>query len=367
MGEDLSFDQEPGRRLTVREFIKKYERHVGVGALVLGFVVDSLTLVRPDQLWGNLILLTYLLTSGAGITVLAYYEKKAKTVPILILPLIQFSFGNLAGGLMVLYGRSGTLEGNYLFFILFAAFIIGNEFLRSRYARLNFNISAWYFLLLAYLALIVPVMIGKVGTIIFLLSSVVSLIVVGLFLYILYAVSKISLLQVIRKVIISIGAIFIIFNTLYFTNIIPPVPLSLREIGIYHRVLRIDDGNYTALYEKPSWFEFYRETSKTFTRAPGVRAYCFSSVFAPGRIGTGIYHRWEYFDEAVKKWQTKILVNFSIVGGRDNGYRGYSEKSELSPGRWRCSVETKRGALIGRTTFKIVEAIAPPELLEKKL
>jgi len=360
-------DNDLQKRLTIKEYVKKYERHVAVGALVFGFIVDSLTLVRPDQLFGNVILLSYLTLSALGIMTLVFYEKKAKNPPFLTLPLIQFSFGNLAGGLMVLYGRSGTLEGSYLFFTIFIAFIVGNEFLRNHYARLNFNISAWYFLFLAYLALVIPIVIGKVGTGIFFISEILSLIIIFLFLYILYKVSRAIVLVVIKKVIISVSIILVIFTTLYLTNIIPPVPLSLREIGIYHKITRTFDGNYTALYQKPSWFEFYRSSSKKFTRVQGTTAYCFSSVFVPVRIGTGIYHRFEYLDIPSDKWQTVGLVNFSIVGGRDNGYRGYSEKTALRPGTWRCSVETKRGALIGRTTFEVVDSLVPPLLKEKKL
>lgn len=350
----------------LRDFIKKYERHVGVLALISGFLFDSLTLIRPDKFLENLILLMYFFISAGGILFLAIYERWGKEMPILVLPMVQFSFGNLAGGLMVLYGRSGTIQGNYLFFILFLLFIIGNEFLRSHYARINFNISAWYFLFLAYSALVVPIVLGKLGVSIFLLSTVFSLIVVVSFLYLIFAVSRGLILVALKKIFFSISAIFVLFNALYFLNIIPPVPLSLREIGIYHSIVRTDT-NYEALYEKPSWFEFLHSTSKTFTYISGEKGYCFSSVFVPTGIATSIYHRWEYYDEVSGKWQTSSLVSFSIVGGRDNGYRGYSEKSAISAGKWRCSVETRRRALIGRITFNVVDRVNLPKLSQKNL
>ncbi|MDO8492071.1 MAG: DUF2914 domain-containing protein [bacterium] len=336
-------------------FLEKHERHIGVFAMIAGFATDSFTLVRPDQFWGNVLLLSYFLISALGIIYLAVYDRREKVTPILLVGLVQFVFGNLASGLMVLYGRSGTLEGSLPFFMLFTGFFIGNEFLRNYYSKINFHISAWYFLFLAYLVLVVPIVIGKLGDGVFILSTLVSLIIVGFFLYLIYVISKRRVVRAIKEIIFSVITIFVLFNLFYFLNIIPPVPLSLRDIGIYHSLERLDNGDYKVLYEKPDWFEFFRSTSKRYTFIPGEKVYCFSSVYAPVGIGTGVYHRFEYYNETAGKWQTKLLVNFRIAGGRDNGYRGYSEKSGIDFGLWRCSVETKRGALIGRTTFRVVE------------
>ena len=41
---------------TVTSFVQRHERHIGVGAFFLGFVWDSLTLGRPDQLFENVVL-----------------------------------------------------------------------------------------------------------------------------------------------------------------------------------------------------------------------------------------------------------------------------------------------------------------------
>ena len=208
---------------------------------------------------------------------------------------VPFAFGNLAGGLTVLYGHSGTLEGSFLFFLLLGVFIVGNELLRDRYTRLNFHISVWYFLLLSYIVLIIPIITGSFGDNIFILSSLISLAIVSGFLIILFFLSPRKVIDAIRKTVFSIVAIFASFNVLYFLNIIPPVPLSLREIGIYHTIERADNGNYKVLYEKPDWYLFLRDTSAIFTRVSDEKAYCFSSVFAPVGLTTAIYHRWEYY------------------------------------------------------------------------
>ena len=40
----------------------------------------------------------------------------------------------------------------------------------------------------------------------------------------------------------------------------------------------------------------------------------------------------------------------------EGGYRGYTTLSAPKEGKWRCSVETASGALIGRVGFRVVKA-----------
>lgn len=350
---------------SVRAFVKKYERYVSAGSIVTGFIVDSFFLVRPDEFWGNVLLSSYLVVSALGISILAFYEKRGREAPFLLLPITQFIFGNMAGSLIVLYGRSGTLNGSYLFFIFLLAFLIGNEFMRAHYARITLHISAWFFLLQAYMVLVFPIAIGRLGTGAFILSTVVSVLIAGGLLYLVHIISKVSVLKSLKGIVFSIGGIFIFFNLLYFLNVIPPVPLALRDIGIYHTIEKGGTNIFKGTYEKPRWFEFGRNTSKTFHFTEGEKAYCFSSVFAPVKIGTEVFHRFEYYDATAEKWQSSARFSFTITGGRDSGYRLYSEKTVLS-GRWRCSVENERGALIGRIVFDALPG-TPVKLTEKNL
>ncbi|MDP3958315.1 MAG: DUF2914 domain-containing protein [bacterium] len=345
----------------IAAFVRKHERHIGVAAIFLGFVWDSLTLGRPDQLFENVVLMVYLLVPAAGLLVLAIYERRGGRAPLVLLPIIQFAFGNLAGGLTVLYFKSGSLSANFVFFLLLLGFLIGNEFLRNHYARMQFHISAWYFLLISYSALIVPVLVRKVGPGVFLLSGLLSLLAVFVYLRLLYFVLKRRLGEKVRetigKTVTAVAVIYLSFTALYFLNLIPPVPLALKSVGIYHSLDKLPNGNYRVSYERPRWNEFLRETKGTF--AGGGPAYCMSSVFAPVRLSTEIYHRWERLNEGTGEWETKSLISFGIQGGRSEGYRGYSELPTLQSGRWRCSVETKAGAVIGRAAFTAVSGVVP--------
>jgi hypothetical protein len=165
-----------------------------------------------------------------------------------------------------------------------------------------------------------------------------------------------------RGIWLAVFGIFVSFHALYFTNTIPPVPLSLKEIGVYHQVTRAEQG-YLVSYEEPSRFEFWRSTARTFHRAPQESVYCFSAVFAPTRLRTNIYHSWQRKTEG-GAWVRDSYIGFSLAGGRDEGYRGYTMKSNIADGEWRCVVETEGGKVVGETYFSVQTVSTPVRVQE---
>lgn len=344
----------------VGAFWVRHGRKVGMLALVLGFAFDIYLTDRPDNLLNTLLLLGYLVLA-AGCIVFTYLRSNRNTVEFThglaaSTFIMQFSFGALASNLLVLYGRSGTLGGSGLFVAILAMMLFGNEFLHTRYSQLRFNIAVYYLLLFTFSIIAVPIYIfHRIGTEVFIWSGVLSLSAMSLFLFIVY-------FEVLRgrgklSQFVEIGApvltIFLAINALYFLHVIPPVPLSLKTVGVYHSVMRNDTGNYDVTYEPTGWYVFWRNTSKNFASVSGGHAYCFSSVYAPGGLRTPINHVWQWFDDTSKSWQTKETISFNISGGRADGYRGYTISPELEAGAWRCQVETQEGLLVGRIPFTV--------------
>jgi len=352
-------------------FWRRYERHIGLGALVFGFILDSFLLTRPDQLLDNAILLSYLTIAGGAILLMTMRAARGsaenKLAPFLPV-LLQFCFGSLSSGLLVLYFRSGTIAQSLLFFMFLGALLVGNEFLKSRYAQFRFNIAIYYILLLSYVELTVPVLLHSIGPLVFLLSGAVSIGVIAAYLWVLLVCARKELVRHIKPAGVSVALIFVAFNILYFINVIPPVPLAMRELGVYHSVLKHSGGSYTALYEPAPWWEFWRDTNGQYViTATSRSAFCFSSVFAPTDLTAPIYHRWEYYNPGTSSWEERSRLAFPISGGRSEGYRGFSIKTGLTAGEWRCDVETAGGALIGRATFTVVESSTTPTLSQKTL
>jgi len=148
---------------------------------------------------------------------------------------------------------------------------------------------------------------------------------------------------------------------LYFTNIIPPVPLSLREAGIYYSVQRTSDGEYRIVTtDKPWWARFSPRT--TIEVLPNQRIYFYTAIFTPTRLDTNIIHHWQYYDESNGRWVSRSRISYGIVGGRDGGYRGFSVISNPPDGRFRVDVETTRGQVIGRKNFRVKIVDEQPDL-----
>ena len=168
-----------------------------------------------------------------------------------------------------------------------------------------------------------------------------------------------------RSVVFVTGMVFAGFNFLYFTNIIPPIPLSLKDVGIYHSVVRFDNGDYQLKHEAGNWWQYFKDSDDVFRAVPGDNIFCFARVFAPTRLETSIYHHWERFNQTTDAWETHSRLSYDISGGRGGGFRGYTLIQNYEAGRWRCTVETGRGQVLGRETFTVRTDETPKELVTR--
>ena len=181
----------------------------------------------------------------------------------------------------------------------------------------------------------------------FIVSGFASLAVLALFMRFMWLFIPEVVKRERTRVARSVAVIFAVFNVLYFLNLIPPLPLSLKEAGVYHAVTKVGT-EYRLSAEQQSWFAELFSYNTVFHTTAGQNAYVYSAVFAPSGLSTVIYHEWQQYDVASNSWLTVTTQSFPINGGRDGGYRGYSVKSNLAPGKWRVNVKTQYGQLVGR-------------------
>lgn len=364
-----------------QEFFDRYERWAFSGSMLVGFIVDSLTLTRIDLLFDNLVLFFYLAVAIMGITITNLYDTgvwrgtpdgvrllhRVPSYARTLSPfLMQYAFGGLLSGFFVFYSRGTSLSASWPFLTLLLFLLVGNEFFRTRYQQFTFQISIFFFVLYSYMIFFVPIVAGSISVWAFLLSGVVSIIVIGMLLYGFSYLMPTTKHHLGATVAASIGGIILAVNALYFLNILPPLPLSLKEVGVYHHVTRTA-GGYLVTGEEQAWYGFL-VPYKTVHVLRGGTLYFYSAVFAPTRLTeTRIVHHWEYFDEGQNVWVSRSRVTFSIVGGRDGGYRGYSQKNNIESGKWRVRVETTRGQVLGQETFYVEEASTAPLLRENVL
>jgi len=371
----------------IKGFVIKYEKPLSFSAMVLGFVIDVLTLTRVDLWLDNLILLSYLALSGIIIILLnSFYVGKLrhwiwqKLIPWAPIGL-QFAFGGLFSGFVVLYSRSASLSASWLFLAIMAFLLIANEFFEKRYHKPTFQLSIYFIAIFSYLIFAVPVLINKVGALTFLLSGFTSLFIITIILRLIAIFSGQKFFPNLRKnsgvldinslnstswrsAWVSVFSIYVAFNIFYFTSIIPPIPLSLKDKVVAHSIQRTSEG-YRVVYEPAPWYMFFKGFNNEFNYTEGNPVYIFNSIFAPADIETEVIHEWQNYNKETGKWETAGKIQYHISGGRDKGYRGFSLKTGVWPGKWRVNVKTKNGLLLGRIKFKIVEAKGPFDLISE--
>jgi predicted ATPase len=356
----------------VRDTTARYERHISAIALFGGFVFDSLTLTRIDKLYDNIVVIVYLLLTAFGIFLVNLYESghvKSKIFRFFhkVFPfVIQFAFGGLFSAFTLFYSRSTDLSGSWPFLLILIGLLIGNEFLKKYYRRFTLQLSLLYFVIFSYLIFVLPIVLQKMNTIIFMLSGILSLVIIYYYIKLFkrfipetYAQSKL-----LAKT--SIITIFTVINVMYFTNYIPPIPLSLNDVGVYHNLFRNISGDFVLDREVQPWYRRY-VFGDVLHITKGGSLYAYSSVYAPLKLQTQIVHKWEKWDKEKRKWITKSVIDFPVTGGRIEGYRGYSISNNISTGTWRISIENKRGQVIGRDNFTIKEQTESIEIIRDVL
>jgi hypothetical protein len=356
---------------SMRNWVMRYERHLSSLSLMVGFIVDAFTLRRVDMPLENIVIVAYLMLVGVGIALLNVLEMKHDRSSIesnvyRALPfVIQFALGALFSSFTVFYSRSGSYTASWPFILILFGLLIGNEVIKKHYERFIFQITVYFTALFFFAIFAVPVYVRSMGAFIFIASGIFSLALISLFIYILRRFARERVEENKKYFTYSIAVVFALINFLYFTNIIPPIPLSLKSGGIYHNLIRMNNS-YIAFDEKRTGLENWQVFEDVhITRGEPLFAY--SAVFAPADIKTEIVHNWQYFDESIGRWVSETRIPFTITGGSDRGYRGHSVKEHLREGEWRVDVETSRGQVIGRITFEVVYTSVKPELVEKNL
>jgi hypothetical protein len=344
--------------VTISGTIHTLTRHWLTVGFFLGFITDVILLNRVDDLFDNLILLTYV-TLATG-SLFLFYVGVADRVPGWIawplrkyMPLLmQYAFGGLLSGMLIFYGRSGDWVTSAPFLLLILTVILGNEFLEKRSDRLVYHLGLYFIGIFSYLVLVLPVLTGYMGGRMFILSGVLSLMAMLGVVHILHSIVPKFVSLNLRRIIATIGGIYIGFNTLYFASIIPPIPLSLTELTFVQQVERFPDNNtYRVVYEEQSWLSHMPFIHPEIHPTYGSVA-CFARVYAPTKLQTKIYHQWEYKDDA-GKWRKSFRFGYQVAGTNKDGYRGYTKAEQFFDGLWRCSVETERGQVLGREVVRI--------------
>ncbi len=342
----------------LKNFYNRYERYLIPGALIFGFVTDVLTFRFIDFNLAMALLLAHLIFIGINISVINFYEAQKIAGKFfsfwrILAPLfLQYSFGNLFSAFLIFYSHSGSVFASWPFIVVIVFLMIGNEIFRKYNVRPAIQISVYFFAVFSYLSLLFPSILNNLSEIIFIGAGIISLAFIVSFAFLLgIFISHVR--EKLKVIFISVGSIFLTMNFLYFFNFIPPIPLSIQKIDAYHHIERAGDGYFAIGEDCEKWHRCFFSLKRLHIVQEREAIYVFSAIFAPQEMKLEASHEWQKYSKEKNRWETVVDMPFSIVGGREGGYRWYTYNT-ISPGRWRVNVKTKRGQIIGRKDFYVV-------------
>jgi hypothetical protein len=322
-----------------------------------GFAWDALTIGRHVAAFDLVILSAYLAAaagilyylgqpnkiSSSGYLASLYQRFRAakwqKKWPYFML---QFLFGSMLSPLFILYFQSASHAWAWIMILLLGGLLVGNEYMENKYRQFTISWALFGFCAMLLLNFALPFLLGSIHAAWFYLSTLLG---AGLA-YGLYRKTPVH-----NGNIKPVWLIALLLMLAYRFDVIPPVPLVKRDLAVAYELRKV--GGVYQLSQQPSgWWVFWRPSSNHLKTTPGQRVYFFSSVFAPGGLNTRLYHRWQHFDEK-RGWQTQSRIGYSLAGGRENGFRGYTYKQGLQAGDWRASVETENNKTVAVETFSV--------------
>lgn len=334
-------------------FLEENERILVPGSLIAGFIFDivtfkSLSISSTFIVSGIYVLIVaaamvaMAVKQGSGWKVVRYFE--------LLSPLIlQFALGSLFSTSFLFYWYSGSLSASWPILLVLVVLMISNEVFRHYFLRPTVQIGILFFVLFSQAAILSAYAFNSLEPSAFVIGGTISLAIMSIFLFYFTKIPVIKKIQ--KRINIIIAAIFISMNALYFLNVIPPIPLSLRDAGMYHDI-QSHGGGYNLVGEEESWIDKLLPGQIVHLRSSD-KLFAFTSIFAPAELETTIVHKWQRYDKDTHRWVTNDTLSFYFVGGREDGYRGYTFKTRMTEGKWRVSVETARGQILGRIPFTV--------------
>jgi len=328
--------------------LKQLKIYVPTFAFIFGFTWDSFTL-QIDSVFDNYLLMTYVIV--LGLLLLIYQAQKEYPFREWTPTIQQFLIGGLFSAYVIYYLKSASTMTSWLFVAVLALLMFLNERMDWHLNR-PLQLSLYFFIMWSFLLFFIPVNFKIIGHSVFFVSSIIALAVslAGLgFLH------KQKVFNNRGELPVSVGVILGLVGILYisyFKNWIPPVPISVKESGMYSKITREND-RFNAIHSKAKWYSTRRNDQGHFYLDELDGVYCIASIFAPEGLTFTVEHKWQYFDENEEEWMQSDAVKMTVSGGRDNGFRGYSVKRNLRSGMWRVIVATKEGAVLKRIPFEV--------------
>ena len=343
---------------SIQEIYIKHEVRFDILFFICGFIFDAFMVSEIDDLFSLVQQAVYLLV----IAFILHHEilyRLQKWRPVGFFEkawnyrnlLLHFLLGTLLNIYSLFYIKSASLISSIVFLVLLVGLIIANELPLVKKAKVSLKVGLFAICLFSYMSIIYPLLLGFVGWTPFGLSTASTL--AFFYLQIRFLKNKLPDDRTLFNAVLLPGiSVLTIFTLFYFLGWIPPVPLSVKMQGVYHMVEK-NNGEYLLSSENKIWWRFWDSGDQIFHARPEDKIFFFAQIYSPTRFSDRIFIQW-LFKDPTRGWQKTDRIPLQIVGGRKEGFRGFTSKSNYQPGEWRVQVETEMGHEISRLGFDVV-------------
>ncbi len=358
--------------MSFKLLITKSKRHATTLLFVGGFIFDLIILPEAGHTFTIWIGLLYLSIVGGSIALREWViarntatEGEQKVFSLLTFAIAYFS-GSALSFVCVYAIRSAIFSVSWPLLLILLLCVIANELVSSHHFRFNLDVGVFLIALFFFIVFNLPILLKVQNDTTFLISTGIA---IGLSLFFVYILSFTSdgAKEESPKLYSLAYGIPMFIGMLYFLNVIPAVPLSLTSTGIYHTISRNESGIFKGLGETDTRIFSTLRTPVFHLTPTSNGVYFFSAVGAPAELTAPLSHVWEYYDPVTNIWVEKFSIAFTLAGGRENGYRAYSQKENIEDGLWRVTVKVDAKRIVGRMKFYVKEEVKEVGLVTTQL
>lgn len=352
--------------MNAKKLIGKFEpqlnairRFLPAFAFFCGFTWDSVTMGRVVSFFDLLVLTSYYF--GAGLILVLLVREVKPQWHSWFTFLVQFFFGGLFSALVVFYFKSSGSVYTFLVVVGLVALLVGNEFLAEKYLSRTLTWTLFAVCGTMYFNFLIPHIVHSVRAIWFYLSCVLSLALVYGIRY--FANAPQRQLQLLGgktvqyrsdlRQLAPAGACVLFLVVLYQLQLIPPVPLVLKESYICKDFSK-EAGAYQCQAEVQPFWRVLGLGQEVVHYQEGDKIYSLSAVFAPQRVTVDLEQRWWLRDGESGRWVERGIVPLPMVGGRQEGWRTYTYiQAAAQEGRWKVETALQDGAVLAVHYFTV--------------
>lgn len=257
---------------------------------------------------------------------------------------VHFLLGGLLRGYAIFFLKSAGSTAPLVFLAVLLLLLLCNEIPFVQTKGPLIRTILWTLSLCCFLTFLVPVILHRLGPEVFTLSLICAFIALlaGHFLI----GERVPSLMRRKFYFWPALTTLLLYLALYHLAVIPPVPLMLNEFKIVHAVDK----------EKRDWYTTTKTPDKIphphlFFYAEGDKAMAIFKLVAPPFFEEDLQLRWQIQTE--RNWEDTDRILIKLQGGRREGFRGSTEKSNMREGHWRVILETLDGREISHLKFQV--------------